>query len=155
MASVDEEEPWEDLNELSQIAKDMNLPLYNGKGKILLTKVGEHYINFNGKVFRTEALVQAFPGLKLNFDNPVKSGTEFPPPSNVGMMFIRIDLEPTQLYIFNGNEWDRIDKNILNFGAYSHEYTKALIKRVGNGEYNPELLNEAEKKHIEELLSRE
>jgi len=149
------EEPWKDLNELSQIAKDMNLPPYSGAGKIAMAKVGEDYINFNGKVYRTEALTQMFPGLGFNFNKTVKSGTEFPPPNRVGMMFIRTDLEPTQLYIFNGNDWDKIDKNILNFGAYSHEYTKALIKRVGNGEYNPELLNEAEKKHIEELLSRE
>ena len=68
-------------------------------------------------------------------------------------MFLRFDM-PTELFIFNGGTWNKIDKNVLNFTAYSHEYIKALIKRVGNGEYNPALLNEAEKKHIEELLGR-
>ena len=55
----------------------------------------------------------------------------------------------------DGTYWHHIDKNVLNYDAYSHEYIKAVIKRVGNGEYNPELLNEAEKKHIEELLGHE
>jgi len=149
------QEPWKDLNELGEIAKELHLPNYNSKGKISLTKTSEHYINFNGKVYRVEALIQAFPELGFDFDKEVKSGIVFPPPARVGMMFLRTDGEPTQLYIFNGASWDRIDKNILNFNAYSHEYIKTLIKRVGNSNYNPELLNEAEKKHIEELLGRE
>jgi len=150
------EGPWKDLNELSDIAKDLRDLPHTLDGKISLTKVGENYINFNGKVFRTEALIQSFPSIKFDFEQEVKSGTEFPVTNNtLGRMFLRTDLDPTHLYIFNGRDWDGIDKNVLNFTAYSHEYIKALIKRVGNGTYNPGLLNEAEKQHIEDLLGRD
>jgi len=123
-------------------------------GNIALTRVDDEYINYNGKVFRIPALIAAKPELKLDFDRPVRSGDVLPPDVHEGSMFLRFDV-PTELFIFNGVTWNKIDKNVLNFGAYSHEYIKALIKRVGNGEYNPTLLNEAEKKHIEELLGHE
>lgn len=123
--------------------------------KIALTKVANNYINYNGKVYQTAALMQAYPALGLNFDRQVKSGIVFPLEAARGTMMLRTDETPTQLYICNGVTWDAIDKNILNFAAYSHEYIKAVIKRVGNAEYNPVLLNEAEKKHIEDLLGKE
>jgi len=152
---VPRKEPWKDLNELSDIAKGLNLPLYDGERKISMTRTGEHYINFNGKVYRMEALVLAFPELHLDFSSEVKSGIGFPVPGRVGEMFIRTDIEPTHLFIFNGDDWDKVDKNILDYSAYGHEYINTLIKKVGNRGYNPELLNEAEKMHIEELLGRE
>ena len=120
---------------------------------IALTRLDNEYIGFNGKSYRIPALKAAFPELKLDFDTPVRSGAVLPPEPALGDMFLRFDI-PTELFIFNGHAWNKIDKNVLNYPAYSHEYIKAIIKKVGNGEYNPELLNEAEKKHIEELLGK-
>ena len=122
---------------------------------ISMTRIDTGYINYNGKAYEVTALKQAFPELKLDFDREVKSGPEWPVQHQIGLMYLRTDETPTQLYISDGEHWNKIDKNVLNHDAYSHEYTKALIKRVGSGDYNPELLNEAEKRHIEELLGRE
>ena len=125
---------------------------YNNK--ITMTKVADDYINYNGKVFRTHALAAAHPELRLDFTKQVKSGVEFPISETPGSMFLRTESVPTKLFMFSGTDWDQIDKNLLDFTAYSHEYIKALIKRVGNGTYDPGLLNETEKRHIEELLGR-
>ena len=122
-------------------------------GNIALTRVDKNYINYNGKVYRIPALIAAKPELNLDFDRPVRSGEILPAHVHEGSMFLRFDV-PTELFMFNGNTWNKIDKNVLNFGAYSHEYIKALIKRVGNGEYDTTLLNEAEKKHFEDLLGK-
>jgi hypothetical protein len=120
-----------------------------------LIKTAEDYINFNGKVYRIAALRLAHPELNLDFGSPVRSGIEFPLNASLGNMFLGTNSIPSNLFIFNGTNWNQIDKNLLNYTAYSHEYIKTIIKQVGNGEYNPELLNEAEKIHIEELLGRE
>jgi len=122
---------------------------------ISIIKVAEDYVNYNGKVFRIEALIRAHPELNLDFNKQVKSGPEFPNITKLGDMFLHTNTTPTQLFIANGTEWNAIDKNVLNFAAYSHEYIKTLIKHVGNGTYNPELLNHVEQKHIEALLGRE
>ena len=89
-----------------------------------------------------------------DFDSQIKSGPALPEVAERGAMFILTNVAPAQLFISTGDEWHPLDKNLLNHSAYSHEYIKALIKQVGNGTYKPELLNEAEKKHIEELLGR-
>ena len=120
---------------------------------IALTRIDSEYINYNGKSYREPVLIITHPELKLDFDTPVRSGAVLPPEPVLGDMFLRFDI-PTELFIFNGHSWNKIDKNVLNHSAYSHEYIKAIIKKVGNGEYNPELLNEAEKTHIEELLGK-
>lgn len=90
----------------------------------------------------------------VDFNAQVKSGSEMPAISDRGGMFILTSTEPSQLFISNGFVWDKIDKDVLGHDAYAHEYIKVLIKKVGNGTYKPGLLNEAEKKHIEELLGR-
>jgi len=146
------EEPWENLNELSTIVeeiktRDDNQAVFN------LTKVGENYINYNGKVYRNEALQNTHPELKLDFIKPVDSGRKFPKSAEVGKLFLRSDLAPTKLFRFNGTEWNSIDKNLLHHIAYSRDYINELIKVVGEGEYNPELLNTSEKHHIEAVLT--
>ena len=138
--------PWEDLNELSTIADGIN-------NKVSLVKVGENYINFNGKVYRTQALHDAHPELNLDFASQVKSGEDLPSNARDGLMFLVTSDLPVMLYRFNGKVWDSIDKNLLEFQAYSHEYIKTLIKKVGTGEYNPDFLNDYEKKHIEDLIA--
>ena len=148
-------DPLEPVMPPNEIVKEHEVTDFRDGNSISLTKTANDYVNFNGKNFRIDALQKTHPELNLNFNKEVRSGPDFPADHHLGMMFLRTDETPTQLYIANGTNWYKIDKNVLNHGAYSHEYIKALIKRVGNGEYNPELLNEAEKRHIEELLGRE
>jgi hypothetical protein len=121
---------------------------------IHLVRVSKEYTSFNGKVYRDDALISAFPEFHFNFNAAVRSGDVFPSVASTGTMFIRTNTSPTELYIHNNNEWSKVDKNLLNHSAYSHEYIKALIKKLGNHNYNPELLNDLEVQHIEELLTR-
>jgi hypothetical protein len=77
----------------------------------------------------------AFPG------NPVK-----------GDMFLRVDRLPTALYKFNGTNWIEVDKALSDNYAYDTAYIDHLIEKIDRGEYDPELLSEAEKDSIEKQL---
>ena len=122
---------------------------------IQLTKVGDNYINFNGKVYQVDALMQSHRELKLDLRSEVKYGEGFPGIAHEGMFFIRTDELPTRLYRYNGYKWDLIDKNLLLPSAYSNQYINTLIDKIANSQYNPELLNDLERTHIEKLLTEE
>lgn len=143
-------EPWRDLKELDDLAQEIK-----DRQGILMTKVGENYINFNGKVFRTRALIESFPEYNFDFRREVPFGEEFPERGKLGDMFIRTDKHPTQLYLYANERWNRIDKNVLEPYAYGRDYIEELVKKLGSGQYNPELLNQTEARHIEYMLSQE
>jgi hypothetical protein len=130
------------------------MDIQDEKDNISLVRSADGYTSFNGKVYANAALKSAHPELNLDFSSPIKSVSEFPDDPRLGDMILRVDLTPTQLFIFNGRIWNQIDKNILSYSAYSHEYIKILIKLLGNNKYNPEFLNAMEKQHIEDLLER-
>ena len=121
---------------------------------VTIIKVGEEHINYNGKVYQKEALFQTFPDLLLDLSSPVAFGKELMKSPLDGNLMIKTDTVPTQLFRFNGNHWDHIDKNLLELSAYSDAYIQSLIGAIGAGDYNTELLNIAEKHHIERLYSR-
>jgi len=121
---------------------------------VTIIKVGEEHINYNGKVYQKEALFKTFPDLLLDLSSPVAFGKELMKSPLDGNLMIKTDTVPTQLFRFNGNHWDNIDKNLLELSAYSDAYIQSLIGAIGAGDYNTELLNIAEKHHIERLYSR-
>ena len=45
--------------------------------------------------------------------------------------------------------WIEIDKDKTDAFAYNEEYIQHLIAKLGSGEYDPELLNDAERSQIE------
>ena len=98
--------------------------------------------------------------LKLRPDNipgqtgEVKGfGTQFPSPANKGDMFIRVDQLPSALYKFNGNLWIEVDKDLTDNHAYDEAYIDHLISKIESGEYDPDLLSNAEQESIERRLS--
>jgi len=139
----DDEELFADIKEESRA------------GQLSIIRVDKNYINFNGQVYQEDALSQAHPDLNLDFYRQVRSGTGVPSESARGDMFLQFDSDMAHLLIFNGAVWNKIDKNVLHYSAYTHEYIKRLIKKIGTEEYDPMLLNEAEQKHIEDLLHNE
>lgn len=70
-------------------------------------------------------------------DNPVK-----------GDMFLRVDRLPSALYKYNGKNWIEIDKNMSDQYSYDTAYIDHLIAKVDSGEYDPDLLTEAELEQI-------
>jgi hypothetical protein len=97
--------------------------------------------------------------ISLTADNTPHSGevkgfgTQFPASPGKGDMFLRVDRLPSALYKFNGNIWIEVDKSLSDQHAYDAAYIDHLISKISTGEYDPELLSEAERTSIEQRLS--
>lgn len=79
-------------------------------------------------------------------------GTSFPPNPNKRDMFLRVDQLPSVLYRFNGTNWIEIDKESTDQHAYDSAYIDHLIEKISTGEYDPDLLSNAERDSIEQRL---
>ena len=123
--------------------------------KVRLTRVGDEYISYDGKMYRDHALTKAHPELHLDLQHKVPFGSRFPVKATEGRLFLRSDLEPTKLYRSNGETWDPQDKNILAESAYSADYIDVLVDKIAAGDYDPELLNVIEKQKIQEKIAND
>jgi hypothetical protein len=79
-------------------------------------------------------------------------GIEFPDFGNKGDMFLRVDNLPSQLYKFNGTQWIKVNKNLSDGYVYDDAYIDHLIEKIGSGEYDPDLLSDAERERIADRL---
>jgi hypothetical protein len=79
-------------------------------------------------------------------------GTEFPTEAKKGDMFLRVDRLPSVLYKYNGTNWIEVDKTLTDNHAYDEAYIDHLIAKIDSGEYDPELLSDAERDSIEKRL---
>ena len=79
-------------------------------------------------------------------------GIAFPKNSVKGDMFLRVDQIPSVLYKFNGRNWIEVDKSLTDQHAYDEAYIDHLISKIESGEYDPELLSNAERDSIEKRL---
>jgi hypothetical protein len=80
-------------------------------------------------------------------------GTVFPVDPTKGDTYLRIDRLPSVLYKFNGYSWIEVDKDLNNRYAYNEAYIDHLIAKIDSGEYDPELLSDAERDQIEHRLT--
>jgi hypothetical protein len=128
--------------------------------------------NSTASVAEKESLIDALPvsdserkrlkemaSLSLQPDNapPVSGnvtgfGITFPEQANRGDLFLRVDQLPSQLYKFNGTQWIKIDKNITDTYVYDEAYIDHLIEKIGTGEYDLDLLSDAEREQIAQRL---
>jgi len=102
----------------------------------------QDYINLqadnDGMLLKTGQL----KGFGIRFpDNPVK-----------GDSFIRVDQLPSALYKYNGMKWIEVDKGLSDQYAYDTAYIDHLIDKLTTGEYDPELLNDAEREQVAQRL---
>ena len=79
-------------------------------------------------------------------------GIKFPNTAAKGDMFLRVDQLPSQLYKYNGQQWIRVNKNLSDNYVYDDAYINHLIEKIGSGEYDPDLLSDAERERIAEKL---
>ena len=79
-------------------------------------------------------------------------GTSFPETAVKGDMFLRVDQLPSALYKFNGTSWIEVDKALSDQHAYDEAYIDHLIEKISTGEYDPDLLSDAERDSIEQRL---
>jgi hypothetical protein len=108
--------------------------------------------------FQSTVLAQ----LQLEADNALTNttgemrgfGTAFPATAVKGDMFLRVDQLPSVLYKFNGNTWIEVDKSLSDQHAYDEAYIDHLIEKISTGEYDSELLSDAERNSIEQRLNK-
>jgi len=81
-------------------------------------------------------------------------GREFPKTPTRGDLFLNIQSQPSQLYKFIGDRWIQIDKDTTDQYAYDSAYIDHLIAAVGAGEYDPDLLTDAESQEIQLKLNK-
>ena len=79
-------------------------------------------------------------------------GTSFPADVKKGDMFLRVDRLPSGLYKYNGTMWIEVDKALSDSHAWDDAYIDHLIAKIGSGEYDPDLLSDAERDRIEAKL---
>ena len=82
-------------------------------------------------------------------------GTTLPGAPIKGDTFVLTTTLPSKLYKFNGEKWIEVDKETSESYVYNEEYISHLIERLGSGEYDPELLNDAERSAIEDQLKKD
>jgi len=81
-------------------------------------------------------------------------GTQWPDDPVKGDTFLRVDRLPSSLYKYNGNNWIEIDKSLSDQYSYDTAYIEHLIAKVNSGEYDPELLTDAELDQIQQHFQR-
>jgi hypothetical protein len=79
-------------------------------------------------------------------------GIKFPDTPAKGDSFIRVDQMPSALYKYNGSKWIEVDKGLSDQYAYNTAYIDHLIEKLTTGEYDPELLNDAEREQVAQRL---
>lgn len=82
----------------------------------------------------------------------VSFGNTFPDNPKKGDSFIRVDMLPNRVYKWNGTHWIEVDRNSAFSYAYDDNYIDYLISKIASGEYDPDLLNDAEREQIEQRL---
>ena len=95
--------------------------------------------------------IDELPWMRLLADNddlgraPLTGfGIAFPETAIKGDTFMRVDRMPNVLYKYNGQNWIIVDKNLTDNYTYDDAYIEHLITQLSSGEYDPDLLSDAE-----------
>jgi len=91
-------------------------------------------------------------GLQAN-ETQLGFGIAFPTKPKKGDSYLRVDRLPSVLYKFNGTNWIEVDKAVNDRYAHDEAYIDHLIVKLDSGEYDPELLSDAEREQIEQRLT--
>jgi len=118
------------------------------------------YVTYEGKHMHKDVLKNMKPELFMltadSTNNITTSfGTDFPKVATKGDIRVRVDVLPNRVYKFDGRKWIEINKEQSDSYLYDKEYIKFLIERIDLGEYDVDLLSDAEKQQIEDYLSNQ
>ena len=93
------------------------------------------------------------PDIDLGNETQLGFGIAFPTAPNKGDSYLRVDRLPSVLYKFNGLGWIEVDKALSDRYAHDEAYIDYLISKIDTGEYDPDLLSDAEREQIEQRLT--
>lgn len=114
------------------------------------------YIEYDGKKMHKSAFKAQHPELALEVDNPREPrtgfGLDFPLAPHIGDTFVRIDTFPNRVLKFNGKQWIEIVRNTTESYLSNTEYLQFLVEKIATGEYDPEMLTDAEEDAIREHI---
>jgi hypothetical protein len=96
--------------------------------------------------------IDQLPWLGLIADNSVGFGNEFPSQPTKGDLWVKTESVPTRLFKFNGTRWIKIDKDTTDSYTYNTAYIDHLINKISSGEYDIDLLSDAERERVEQHL---
>ena len=85
----------------------------------------------------------------------IAHGDTWPDIANRGDLFIRTDSQPTVLYKYIGTKWIQVSKSSSDTYAHHAPYIDYLIAQISQGQYDPELLTDAEREEIESRLKKD
>jgi hypothetical protein len=108
----------------------------------------------------TTGKISELPWMQLVADNELPEstntgfGTAFPSNPGRGDTFVRVDHLPSRVYKYNGNDWIEVDKNHTDSYTYDEAYIDHLIERIGSGEYDTDLLTDAEREQVAQRLQQ-
>jgi hypothetical protein len=94
--------------------------------------------------------IDQLPWAQLTADNELGReptsgfGIVFPANPVKGDTFMRVDQMPNVLYKFNGHHWIIVDKTLTDNYTYDEAYIEHLIAKLTSGEYDPDMLSDAE-----------
>jgi hypothetical protein len=94
--------------------------------------------------------IDRLPWAQLTADNDLGReptsgfGISFPANPVKGDTYMRVDQMPNVLYKFNGHHWIIVDKNLTDNYTYDEAYIEHLIAKLTSGEYDPDMLSDAE-----------
>ena len=95
--------------------------------------------------------IQELPWMQLMADNnklgraPLSGfGIAFPNDAVKGDTFMRVDRMPNVLYKYNGLNWIIVDKTLTDNYTYDDAYIEHLIEQLTAGNYDPDMLSDAE-----------
>ena len=94
--------------------------------------------------------IDQLPWMQLIADNELGReptsgfGISFPAMPIKGDTYMRVDQMPNILHKFNGHHWIVVDKNLTDNYTYDDAYIEHLIAKLTSGEYDPDVLSDAE-----------
>ena len=94
--------------------------------------------------------IDQLPWMQLIADNELGReptsgfGISFPAMPIKGDTYMRVDSMPNVLYKFNGAYWIIVDKTLTDNYTYDDAYIEHLIAKLTSGEYDPDMLSDAE-----------
>jgi len=147
---------WQQFEEIELV--DPNNP--EKRAKRIWKRLNPNDTLKNQEAMEEQGIIEELPWQKYieasdeELDKFVVSGfgTSFPTDPIKGDSFVRVDSLPSKLYRWNGTNWIEIDKNNSDTFANNPEYVQYLIDKLGSGEYDPDLLTDAERLQIESQL---
>jgi hypothetical protein len=83
-----------------------------------------------------------------------KFGRDYPADPIKGDLFVDITQIPTRLMKYNGTRWIQIEKNSTDQYTYNDAYIDYIIDAIHRGEYDTDLLTDAERAAIEHKLQQ-